>query len=362
MLAFYRAQSFFICLVALLVLLALCAVDANGAGLPLSPEQQMVRSPQVRNNMMKPQFTPKALEVQEATDWRIGIRSAAVTNNDMVLLGEIAEPLGPVPQEIWQQLSKQALWPAPPEAGKPLQINKTRLSKALNEALKDYAQRCILPSSLAIQRGGLVLQEDDLRNYVVRYLTPQLQAMPGTADVAEFRLPPYIFLAHGQQKVDLEVGKVAPGRISFRFIVQEADGDILRRAAGTAFINLWVEVPSAARPLNKGDALNTQDITFIRVNAAHLRGMPWDGRGGPWQMVRAVSTGQPIFQSDLLGLAMIRKGAIVRLIYERGNIVMEVQAESLADGEPGATIPVRNLQSKKQVYATIRDNKTVIAQ
>ncbi len=359
----YRTLYFVICLVTLCGLtLVFSAVSAMGAGLPLSPEQKMVQSPQVRNNMMSKEFVPRVLEVQDASDWRIRIKSAAVASGDMVLLGEIAEPLGPVPSGLWQQLSTKALWPAPPDAGKPLQINRTRLSQALHETLKDLAPRCILPASLAIQRGGLVLQEDDLRNYIVRYLTPQLQAMPGTADLSEFRLPPYIFLAHGQQQVSLDVGKIAPGRVSFRFIIQEADGTILRRAAGTAFLNLWVEVPSAARPLNKGDALNIQDITFIRVNASHLRGMPWDGRGGPWQLVRGVSTGQPIFQTDLLGLSMVRKGSIVRLVYERGNVVMTVQAESLSDGEPGATIPVRNLQSKKQVYATIRDSKTVVAQ
>ncbi len=359
----YRTIYFAICIVTLCGLsLVIGAVNATGAGIPLSPEQKMVQSPQVRNNMMNKSFVPRKLEVQEATDWRIRIRAAAVANDNMVRLGEIAEPLGPIPPELWQELSAKALWPAPPDAGKPLQINRTRLSQALHEVLKDVASRCILPASLAIQRGGIVLEEDDLRNYIVRTLTPQMQAMPGVAELTEFRLPPYIFLAHGQQQVSLDLGKIVPGRISFRFIIQEADGTVLRRAAGTAFLNLWVEVPSAARPLNKGDSLNVQDITFIRVNASHLRGMPWDGRGGPWQLVRGVSTGQPIFQTDLLALSMVRKGAIVRLVYEKGNVVMEVQAESLADGEPGATIPVRNLQSKKQVYATIRDNKTVVAQ
>lgn len=43
------------------------------------------------------------------------------------------------------------------------------------------------------------------------------------------------------------------------------------------------------------------------------------------------------------------------LIYTRGNLRMTTQAEALADGEPGATIPVRNLQTKKQIYATVKD-------
>ncbi|MDE7371209.1 MAG: flagella basal body P-ring formation protein FlgA, partial [Desulfovibrio sp.] len=47
------------------------------------------------------------------------------------------------------------------------------------------------------------------------------------------------------------------------------------------------------------------------------------------------------------------------LRYERGNVQMPIQAAALADGEPGATIPLRNLQTKKQVYATVKDGSTV---
>lgn len=47
------------------------------------------------------------------------------------------------------------------------------------------------------------------------------------------------------------------------------------------------------------------------------------------------------------------------MIYTRGNLRMTTQAEALADGEPGATIPVRNLQTKKQIYATVKDGSTV---
>ncbi len=332
-------------------------------GLPLTQEQREAQMGRVRTHMSDPAFaTQGTLQVQDHNDWRIRIREAAVTKGDTVLLGEVADALGSVPPDIWQQLRTQPLWPAPPEPGKPLQINKMRLGQALHEVLGDMATRCILPSSLVIQRDGVVLREDDLRNYLVRFLTPQLNAMPGTAELTDFRLPSYIFLAHSQQQVNLEHGKIVPGRISFRFVVQEMDGTELRRVAGAAFLNLWVETPAAARPFNKGDPLDVNSVTFIRVNAAHLKGIPWDGRGGPWQFVRSVGTGQTIFQSDLLGLAMMRKGSIVRLVYKRGSVRIEVHGESLADGEPGAIIPVRNLQSKKQVYATVIDSKTVMIQ
>ncbi len=329
-------------------------------GLPLSPSQQQIGSGQVRKNIGQGKYAGGNLQMTDTFDWRLNIRSAAIAHGNMVLLKEIADPVGPMPSQLWDSLKDQALWPAPPTAGKPLQINKTRLANALRQTLGTMADKCILPSSLAIQKGGIVLSENDLRKYVVSFLAPQTNAMPGSAEWTEFRLPPYIFLAHGQQRVSLEPGTIAPGRVTFRFLIQEPDGRVLRRAAGAAFLNLWVEVPAAARPLNQGDALHVNDITFVRVNAAYLNSMPWDGKGGPWQMARNVGTGQTIFSTDLLGIAMIRKGSIITVIYAKGNVRMEVKAESLMDGAPGAIIAVRNLQSKKQVYGTVRDSKTVV--
>lgn len=302
-----------------------------------------------------------ALPLLEEGDWRLKILPAAVTNTENVLLGDIAVPLGNIDENLWLDLKERELWPAPPEEGKPLQINKTRLSQALRQALgAEYSGRCILPTSLVIQKGGIVFREDDLRNYVVNSLAPQLAAMPGEAELVEFRLPEYIFLAHGQQQIQLEPGKLTPGRVPLRFAVQEADGKVLRRVAGTAKLTLWITAPAAARPLNKGETLNPADITFMRMNAAQMKDVPWDGQGGPWQIIRSIGTGEPILQSDLANKSMVRRGNILNLVFERGNLHMSIQAEALADGQPGETIPVRNLQTKKQVYAIVKDGSTVV--
>jgi len=293
-------------------------------------------------------------------DWRIKILAAAVTNTDMVLLGDIAQPLGQMDQNIWSRLREQKLWPAPPEEGKPLQINRTRLAQALRQALgKEVAGRCILPGSLVIQKGGLVFREDDLRSYVVKSLTPQLSAMPGEVELSDFRLPDYIFLAHAQQRVQLEPGKLTPGRVPLRFAVQEADGTVLRRISGTVNLTLWITAPAASRPLNKGEALSAASVTFMKINASQLRELPWDGRGGPWQLNRALNTGEPILQSDLASQLMVKRGDVVSLVYIKGNLRITTQAQALGDGEPGATIAVRNLQTKKQVYGIVKDGGTV---
>ena len=297
----------------------------------------------------------------DESDWRLKVHSSAVTGSDTVRLGDIAAPLGEMDQELWQRLRQRELWPAPAEEGKPQQISRSRLSQALREALgAETAARLVLPSSLVIQRGGALFREEDLRSYVVKSLTAQLRAMPGEAELDDFRLPEYIFLAHSRQQVQLEPGRLAPGRVPLRFSVQDADGKELRKVAGTVNLRLWVTVPAAGRPINKGEAINPDAVTFMRFNAGQLKDVPWDGQGGPWQALRSLAPGEPIMQSDLASQLMVRRGNILTLKYERGNVRLATRAEALADGQPGATIPVRNLQTKKQVYATVTDGSTVV--
>jgi flagella basal body P-ring formation protein FlgA len=330
--------------------------------MPLPPDAQNQRAAKTAARIASgaAPLAPQRTNMLGAGDWRLKVSAAAVTNGDMVLLGDIAVPLGDVAPETWNTLRTKELWPAPPEEGKPLQVNRSRLSQALRQSLgNETAGRCVLPASLVIQRGGVVFREDDLRSYVVKSLTPQLAAMPGEAELHDFRLPEYIFLAHSGQRVQLEPGKLAPGRVTLRFAVQEADGSTLRRVAGMANLLLWVTVPAAARPLGRGDSLTPQGVTFMRINAAQLREPPWDGQGGPWRLTRSVAPGDPIFRSDLVSELMIRRGDLISLVYSRGNVHMSTRGEAMADGEPGAAIAVRNLQTKKQVHGIVKDGNTV---
>lgn len=188
---------------------------------------------------------------------------------------------------------------------------------------------------------------------------PQINLLGGHGELTDFRLPAYAFTAHEGQTVELERGMVAPGRIGLRFAVKEMDGTARRRFTGSVFLNLWMDVPCAAVPLNRGDAVSPEKLTFHSENLAYARGAIWDGRGGPWQAKRAIGIGEAILADDLEPLAAIHRGDRVTLVYRRGNVVMRTLVEALEEGGPGDTIAVRNLSSKKQIYATVRDSNTV---
>ncbi len=293
--------------------------------------------------------------------WRLKIQEAAIVRGDKVLLGEIAEPLGSISREKWQELAKKELWDSPPELGKPYKISKANLKNALRSSLGMYADSCLLPNALVLQRGGEVVREEKLRQMAMQYLTPQMNKLGGRSDLTDFRLPAYIFVSSRSQNLVLEKTAVEPGRINLRFAIQEMDGKIIQRFTGTAFLNVWVDTPAAARPLAKGDTLNRQDITFKSVNLAYERAELWDGKGGPWQVTRPLGAMEVIGTADLKPLSTIKKGDKVTLVYQKNGIHLSVLVEAMEDGALGDTVLVRNIDSKKQIYGKVQDNDTLLA-
>lgn len=303
----------------------------------------------------------KCAEPERQTEpWRIRFLEAAVVQGPNVRLGEVAVPLGDMPPGKWEELAARELWPSPPEGGKALNMTRPRLQEAVMRTMEDLAPYCLFPGSMALQRGGSLMGKEAIRQFVEHALAPYLATLPGEGVLKDFRLPQYVFFAHAGQELYLEPPrKLEPGRTSLRIVVREMDGSIKQKFTGTVFVDCWKEVPCAATVMNKDELLDHNKVTFKRVNLANLRADPWDGRGGPWRLVRPLTADQVIYQSDLAHIPTVRKGSKVTLIYEGKTVRLKVQAEALADGAAGESIPVRNMQSRKEVYGVVRDSSTV---
>lgn len=296
-------------------------------------------------------------------DWRIVVQEAATTSGPNVLLGEIAGPHGSYSEEVWNKLAYKELWPAPPARSKPMMIQKNKLYGALRHYLGDPADRCVLSGSLAVQLGGDVLLQEELTKLVVNTLTPKLGKQNGTPELREYRIPEYIFLSDSGNELKIEVvGELDPGRLTLRMTELDFSGNEVRKYSGSVFMDVWAQVPAAARPLNRDEALGMQDVTFVRKNLAYLRGQVWDGKGGPWRVTSPVGTSQVIYMSSLEPLPVISRGDEVTLIFEGKHIQLEVPAEALADGGYGEVITVRNKQSEREVVARVKDHGTVTVQ
>jgi flagella basal body P-ring formation protein FlgA len=322
------------------ILLVLLAVPL--CGLVVSPDAGRASEP----------FTSEA--------WRIRFLESAIVRGEIVRLGEVAVPLGNMPPGMWEELAQRELWPSPQEGGKPVNMTRPRLQEAVMRTMKDLAPFCLFPGSMALQRGGVVIGKEAVQRLVEQQLGPYLHGLPGEIALKDFRLPQQIFLEHAGQETVLELPKkLTAGRISLRLLVREMDGTVKQKLTGSVFADCWAEVPCATEIMNRDDLLDHTKITFRRMNLAVLRSAPWDGRGGPWRVTRPLLADQVIYATDVEHIPTVRKGSIVTLIYEGKTVRLSLQAEALSDGSAGESIPVRNMQSRKEVYGLIRDSSTV---
>lgn len=299
--------------------------------------------------------------VAAEADWNFTVLPAAVVKGDTVVLGEIAKPSGNISSESWQNLAQTRLWQAPQRIGRPMAITRPKLRNALQRYLGQLASKAILPGSIAIQRGGKVVQKNDLAQMVTRSITNATQQLEGEAVLRDMTIPSFIFLRDSKNRLDIEpLRTVQAGRIGIRFVELDPNGQVVRRVTGGAFLDLWVTVPCAAVPLNRNDILTPEHITHQRKNLAYLRGEAWDGRGGPYRVTRTLGAGTPIFEGDLEVVPVVAKGSRVDLIYKGKAVRLSVTAQAMADGRVGELIPVRNLQSNRKVYATVLDDNTLV--
>lgn len=299
------------------------------------------------------------LNTAYAVSWRIKVHNAAVVENDIVTLGDIAEPLGSISHADWNKLSQIQLFAAPTVEGKAFQISKKKLEESLHYVLGESASYLILPNSLAIQKKGDLLRDVDIMRLVENSLRPHLVNLNGKAELVDYRVPPFIFLPIKGQRIELDPIEVKPGRLSLKFTIKELDNSTVRRLTGTVFLNLWKNVPVPIRPYNRGDMLSVDNLTFVTKNVSNIRGEIWDGKGGPWQLNSAIGVDEPILESNLSPLATIRKGQLVKVYYNKGNVSVSQQGEALQDGALGDVINVRNVQSKKNIFGTVIDSQTV---
>jgi flagella basal body P-ring formation protein FlgA len=292
--------------------------------------------------------------------WWLQVKNAACASGATVLLGDIAEPRGDIPAEVWKTLAAKPLWPAPEKNGHQMALTRDRLAGMLRHYLPEQVGACALPSQIVVQRGGKVFDGETLTKHTVAFLTERGKDLRGELEITDMHVPDYVFFASTHDSLDILVNSaVKPGRNNLLFEVRDTTGKSNRRYAASAFINVWRTVACATRPLNRLEQVNPDQITFLRKNMAFYP-TAWDGTGGPWRATKSVGTNQVITTDGLEPVPVIAKGAKVNLIYEGSNIRLSVKAEAMGDGGVGQKVQVRNLQSNRNILATVQDAATVV--
>ncbi len=286
----------------------------------------------------------------------IKIRSIAVVDGNYLRLKEIAMPEGDI--ENWDKVKDIPLIDL---QGFPTSriISRETLDEVLAHRLPlSIFSMCEVPEKIRIIRGQYLLDKSKLMSIIMEFVYKNTPYITGEKRVRDISTPEYMVLKKGEKLYIHPINnKVLPGYNSISFVVVK-NRQKVRSRPGKFFLDVWKEVPCASRPLNIGELLTPDKVTFVKKNLAYLPKDIWNGRTGPWRIKIPIGRLQVISLNKLEPMPTIQKGQKIKLIFEGHNVYLSVIAQSLEDGKIGDIIKVVNLQSRRVVYAKVINKDT----
>ncbi len=297
-----------------------------------------------------------------AGEWQIEVKKTAVVQGEYIQLREIARTLEGYDNPLWKDIANSTLTRTPNKGNKKI-FYRNRLDKILSRRLQDIAGLIRLPQKLVVQNGGRIFSKSDLKKRIRKLVDSGTRNLDAEVKLRDYRLPEHICLDKAGQRLEMSLdSRLSAGRNTVRIKMLTARDSVAKRFAGSVFLDVWKEVPCAARPIQRHESLDPEKITTERKNLAYLPYEIWDPDedGGPWRLKKSIGAGSVLYDRILEPLPLICKGEGVNLLYRGDTIRLEVPAKALEEGSKGDSMLVRNLRSDKRIRAKVRDKNTVV--
>jgi len=239
-------------------------------------------------------------------------------------------------------------------------LKRNTLKKILSDNLPDkLLNSCDIPDKIQIIKGKYILNKEKLFSLLMNFVKNNSSQMGGDIRLRDVVLPEYIILGKGE-KIYIQVygNNIKAGSNTVYFITLK-DKKITKKRSGRFFLDVFKPVPCAKRPLNIGEPVTPDKITFVKKNLAYLPKNIWDGKTGPYRIKVPIGALQPITMERLEPIPVVSRGQKVKLVYEGNSIILRTIGRCLEDGNIGDFIKVLNIQSHRVVYAKVVDRETV---
>ena len=125
---------------------------------------------------------------------------------------------------------------------------------------------------------------------------------------------------------------------------------------------LWKEVLVAKSTLKRGGPLAGAEVTIEKRDVISMREPleAADLSDSSLDLYEGVPAGQAVLARHVRARAIVQRGQIVDALMRDGTLSISLKVEALGDGATGQTIRVRNPKTKREFYAKIKDEQTVL--
>ena len=124
---------------------------------------------------------------------------------------------------------------------------------------------------------------------------------------------------------------------------------------------LWQEVWTASSRLERGQPLDRSLLSTTRVDSLRERQPPLltDVDPANFEVAQTITASRALTRRDVIPRPLIRKGRVVEVIAQQGQLAISMKALALESGASGDLIKLRNIESRKEFSGQILDENKV---
>ena len=299
--------------------------------------------------------------IPEAQQIKIFLPQSSVINSEKYRLGEIAQIEGE-DYLLLDNLAKIIIGRSP-LPGRKLTVTRSLILSRLRSHKVDI-KNFVFPGSdsTSIQRAALKISGKDIEQVVLNHikesnnnpdLKPRLLAK--TRD---------IFLPRGQVSYAITSKGNIKKEGGYRNYEVEfsIDGKAFRKVSVRTYLKIYKEVYVARNTIKRNHIIEESDLLKVRKNVDR---MPREYVTDKEQLIGKISTrtinpSEAIRGNTVTAPPLVKSGDRLQIVFETPFLRLSAPGISLAKGRKGERIPVKNVDSKIVVFATVKTRNVVL--
>ena len=292
---------------------------------------------------------------------KVFLPPSSVINSDEYRLGEIAQLEGE--DVLLLEKISQTVIGRSPLPGRKLTVTRSLILSRLRSQ-KINIKRFVFPGSesSSIQRAALKITGKDIDQVVLKHiresnnneeLKPRLLAKTRDVFLPRGQVS-YAITSKGKYKKD---GGYRNYEVEFSI-----DGEAVRIVTVRTYLKLYKEVFIARDTIRRNQIIEESDLLKVRKNVDRL---PREYVTDKDQLIgkiskRTINPSEAIRRNTVSAPPLVKSGDRLQIVFETPFLRLSAPGISMAKGRKGERIPVKNLDSKIVVFATVQTRNVVL--
>jgi len=291
---------------------------------------------------------------------KVFLPQSSVINSDEYRLGEIAQLEGE--DVLLLEKISQTVIGRSPLPGRKLTVTRSLILSRLRSQ-KINIKRFVFPGSesSSIQRAALKITGKDIDQVILKHireansnedLKPRILAKTRDIFLPRGQVS-YVITSKGKYKKD---GGYRNYEVEFSI-----DGEAVRIVTVRTYLKLYKEVFIARDTIRRNQIIEESDLLKVRKNVDRL---PREYVTDKDQLIgkiskRTINPSEAIRRNTVSAPPLVKSGDRLQIVFETPFLRLSAPGISMAKGRKGERIPVKNLDSKIVVFATVQTRNVV---